>query len=443
MEKRWAELSPEEKREERFKRWRSSPDVEFSSPEARKAYEARVARLVDAMQLREPDRVPVMLPMMFYPAYYSGITLQTAMYDYDELRRAWLKVLHDFDMDTYSAPGIVLPGKAFEIVDYKMYKWPSHGLDPDVSSYQYIEGEYMKADEYDALIRDPSDFWLRVFLPRTFGAFEPFQKLSPFTNMIEIAMTSFINYGDPDVQAAFQALLEAGRETVKWKEVVDDCSRAGLAAGFPALRGVMAKAPFDTIGDTLRGTQGIILDMYRQPDKLLEAMEKITDITINTAITAANAIGGLTAAMPLHKGADGFMSIKQFETFYWPTLKRVVMALIDEGIVPLLFAEGGYNSRLEIIQDLPKGAVMWQFEQTDMARAKKILGDTACIAGNVPTSLLCMGTPQEVKEYCRQLIEVCGKGGGYILTGGAPVNEGNPDNLRAMMAAAKEYGVYR
>ena len=86
---------------------------------------------------------------------------------------------------------------------------------------------------------------------------------------------------------------------------------------------------------------------------------------------------------------------------------------------------------------------MWHFDQTDMARAKRVLGDTACIAGNVPTSLMCTGTPQAVKEYCRNLIEVCGQGGGYVLTGGASATEAKPENLHAMMEAAKEYGVYK
>ena len=77
-----------------------------------------------------------------------------------------------------------------------------------------------------------------------------------------------------------------------------------------------------------------------------------------------------------------------------------------------------------------------------MARAKKVLGDSACIAGNVPASLMHTGTPKDVKEYCRKLIETCAPGGGYILTGAAGMNEGNPDILRAYMEAAKEYGVY-
>jgi uroporphyrinogen-III decarboxylase len=443
MDKKWGELSPDEKREERFKRWLWPPDVKFVSPEAEKAYRERVARFVKVIKLDEPDRVPCLLPAAFFPAYYAGITLQTAIYDYDELRRAWLKFLHEFDMDAYNSPGFVLPGKVFDDLDYKIYKWPGHGLSPDVPSYQFVEGEYMKADEYDALIRDPSDFWMRVYMPRIFGALEPFRKLTPFTDIIEIPTAYFIAYTRPDVQAALQALIDAGRETAKWLEAVDEVNLAALEAGYPSFWSGFAKAPFDTIGDTLRGTQGIITDMYRRPDKLMEAMERITPLTVESAVASANASGVPSTMIPLHKGADAFMSSKQFETFYWPSLKKVVLGMINEGIVPMLFAEGSYNQRLEIVKDLPRGAVIWYFDQTDMARAKEVLGDTACIAGNVPVSILCTGTPQAVKEYCRKLIEVCGKGGGYILTGGASIDEGNPDNLRAMMAAAREYGVYQ
>jgi uroporphyrinogen-III decarboxylase len=229
---------------------------------------------------------------------------------------------------------------------------------------------------------------------------------------------------------------------MKWMAAVADCKREALESGLPALSGGLAKAPFDTIGDTFRGTQGIIIDMYRQPDKLIEAMERITSLTIDSAVAAANASGTPLITMPLHKGADGFMSEKQYETFYWPTLKKVITGLINEGIVPILFAEGSYNKRLEIIKDLPRASVVWYFDQTDMGRAKEILGDIACIMGNVPASLL-ICKPQEVKEHCRKLIEVCGQGGGYILAGGAGINEGKPDNLRTMMTAAREYGVYK
>jgi len=82
------------------------------------------------------------------------------------------------------------------------------------------------------------------------------------------------------------------------------------------------------------------------------------------------------------------------------------------------------------------------FDQTDMARAKKVLGSQCSIEGNVPSSLLVTGTPEDVKEYCRKLIEVCGPGGGYQLSPGALPDFPKIENLKAMVDAAKEYGVY-
>ena len=147
--------------------------------------------------------------------------------------------------------------------------------------------------------------------------------------------------------------------------------------------------------------------------------------------------------MPLHKGDNNFMSGTQFQEFYWPTFKKVLLGLINEGLVPMPFAEGNYEPRLVTIADMPRTSVIWYFEVMDMVKAKSVLGDVSCIAGNVPASLLVTSTPDVVEEACRKLIEICAPGGGYILTAGAGMNKGNPDNLHAMMTAAKKYGVYK
>jgi uroporphyrinogen-III decarboxylase len=117
--------------------------------------------------------------------------------------------------------------------------------------------------------------------------------------------------------------------------------------------------------------------------------------------------------------------------------------MIEEGLVPMPFAEGKYNSRLKLITDTPKTGVVWYFDQTDMAQAKKMLGNTSCIVGNVPASIMMTGTSKQVKDNCRNLIEDCAPGGGYILSGGASIDKGDIANLHAMMEAAYEYGVYR
>jgi hypothetical protein len=443
-DKQWAEMTPEEKRAQRFKWYLEPEGVKFASAEAAKNYKIRARRLADVYHVREPDRVPVSLPVGATPASLYGYDYYTCMYDYKKAAETWDRFNQEMkDADSMASPGMILSGKAYDLLDYKLYKWPGHGLSREAHGIQFVEGEYMKADEYDALILNPSDFWMRVYAPRTFGAFMSWTSLPAFSSIIEGPAMHFAAYGRPDVQASLKTLIELGNELTKYNTAVGAYSRKILESGFPAGRGGIAKAPFDTIGDTLRGTQGIVFDMYRQPDKLLEAIEVFTKLTIKSAIASTNTVKGTAVMFPLHKGADGWMSDKQFQTFYWPSLKKVINALYDEGIMSTLFAEGSFNTRLDLVNEFPKGTVHWLFDRTDMAKAKKILGDKCCISGNVPSSLMIMGTPAEVKAYCRKLIEDCGKGGGYILAGGAQVDNGKPENFRAMLEAAREYGVYK
>lgn len=437
------ELSPEDKRQERLRKWLAAEKIEFPTIEAKLAYQARLKRLIDSISLTEPDRVPCILPTGNFPAYYYGIDTYTAMYDYEEAKKAWIKYLHDFESDTASGLGLS-SGILNEKLKLKTSKWPGHGLPKDASMHQFVEGEYMKPDEYDLVIKDPSDFCLRYYIPRCAGAFEGFSKLMPFRNVMGMATSFLSSCLNPDAQAAFESIQEATKEMGKMLAAVTQVSKEATALGLPQfMSGAYAHAPFDIFADTLRGTRGITMDMYRQPEKLLEAMDKVTPWILENAFTAASRSTNPIVFFALHKGDDRFMSDQQFEKFYWPQLKRVIMGLVSEGLIPLLFAEGSYNRRLEIIQDLPPGSVIWWFDRTDIFKAKDILGKSACIMGNVPTSLMCTSTPEAVREYCRKLIEYCGKGGGYILAGGASVDKADPQNFHMLMKAAKEFGVYK
>ncbi|MBN1366481.1 MAG: hypothetical protein JW967_00955 [Dehalococcoidales bacterium] len=443
----WQKLTPDEKREQRFNQWLSPAGIKFISAEAERAYKSRVSRIYDAIRLqKEPDRIPVLVNVGAYPAYYSGTTLHDAMYDYSKLCPAWLKFLREFDFDTFNSPGMALPGKALEILSPKATVWPGYGISKEVTIYQYLEGEYMKADEYDDLFSDPSDFWIRTYMPRVAGIFEPYRKLPTHLFTFGLAaglLGALIPFTIPVVREMYQKLIDAGKETAEWMNVVREFDSEAMASGFPSLEGGIAFAPFDIIGDFLRGTKGIMTDMYRQPDKLMAALDLITDLQIKKTLAGVNMSGGLIVGFPLHKGDDTFMSLKQYQTFYWPSLKKTIEAFVNEGLIVSLYAEGYYESRLETIKDVPEGAVLWQFEKTDMTKAKNVLGGIACISGNVPASLLYSGTPQDVKEYCRKLIEACGKGGGYILTGEAHMEKAHSaDNLHAMIEAVKEYGNY-
>jgi hypothetical protein len=440
----WTQLTPAQKRDYRLDRFLNPTDIKFVSPEAAAAYKIRAQRMVDVLNVKEPDRVPVSLPVGNLPFNLYGVTMHEVMYDIEKGIKACKAFNEKYSewLEYYAAP-FTAPGKALEILDYKLYAWPGHGLALKAPNYQFVEGEYMKAEEYDDLIRDPSDFWLRTYLPRVFGAFESFRLFSPLPDIIEIPTMQLMPLAFPQIQDTLQRMIDAGKDLQRRNQLSAQLMESPLAHGFPSTMGSITVAPFDAIGDTLRGTRSIMIDMFRHADKLLEAIDVMTELIIHSILKSPLASRMLMVLFPLHKGADGWMSQKQFDTFYWPSLKKVMDAFIQEGMICSLFAEGGYNTRLESVTDFPKGSVTWWFDQTDMVKAKKVLGDKFCIQGNVPSSLIVTGSPSEVKERCRKLIENCGQGGGYVLGAGCIAEDPKLENLQAMMAAAKEYGVYR
>ncbi len=419
--------------------------VPFQSAEAEKAYKDRIFRFKDAIQMEKlPDRVPVTIFPSMFPWTNAGMTVKEAMYDYGKCAEVFQNFVLEFEPDVHwgaYAPG---PGKMYEILDYKLYSWPGHGVAPE-HSYQCNEGEYMMADEYDALISDPSGFFASKYLPRVFGALSGFPMLPFLPGILEMygVALNFIPFGLPPVQATYQALFEAGAEALQWIGAIGGADGFLATAGYPNILGGFTKAPFDVVGDTLRGTKGVMLDIYRQPDKLIEAMESLVPLMIGMGVGASQQTGNPLIFIPLHKGANGFLSDEQFKKFYWPTLKAVILGLIEAGCVPLPAAEGGYSERLEVVKDLPRGKTLWMIDLTEMQAVKKTLGKNACLLGNVPSAMLNLGTPEEIKEYVKKLIDTCGKDGGLIICNGAFFDHAKVENVRAMVETTKEHGVYK
>jgi len=445
MKGRFLEISPEaeKRREERFNIWLKGEGIPFAGERAQAAYRERVTLLKDAIQLKHrPARIPVCPSAGFFPMQYAGVTMYDAMYDYQALGKAWEIYHHDFEPDAYNSPTTIVPGRVLDILDLKLYQWPGHGVSKE-REYQYVEEEYMKAEEYQDLIDDPTAYFLNVYFPRIFGSLKPLATfpLLPPVNEIPMVIPLAAPFGAEAMKEAFASLGKAGEEALRWRAAVRDMSDRIMGKGFPAFSGGFTKAPFDVIGDSLRGTKGVLLDMFRFPDELKEACERLIPSMIKIAVAACRVSGHIMPFIPLHKGADGFMSQDQFRTFYWPSLRKLIIGLANEGLVPQLFAEGGYNERLEVISDVPKGKVVWWFDRTDMKRAKETVGRVACVAGNVPLDLLCTGTPDEVKTYCRELIDIAGSEGGFILSTGAGMQGSRKENVKAMIEFCKEYGI--
>ncbi len=221
-------------------------------------------------------------------------------------------------------------GPALDTLQYHLYKWPGNGVAEHLS-YQFHEKEYMTADEYDHLISDPTDFWLRSWMPKTHGALAPLADIPPIYGSMELPMLGpwLVALGAPPMQQALSALMHAGRQCFDWINELGAYLGQIMAAGFPFGAGGATKAPFDVISGSFRGTTPLMMDLFRRPEKVLEAVERLVAPMIATGVSGAVANNNSIVFIPLHKGADGFMSDDQFKKFYWPTLKAVMKGLAE------------------------------------------------------------------------------------------------------------------
>lgn len=402
----------------------------------------REKRIMDAIALKPTDRVPVITSFGYFPAKYCGIPCSAAYYDFDAWYDAYKKTLPHFQADMIFPQGFT-PGKALEILAPKTMKWPGHGVDP-YQGHQAIEIDNLKADEYEAYMKDPSDFMFRIFLSRTSPHLEG---LSLLPKLSEVgggmgAQGLALIMADAKVAKAMNTLIKAGREMRKWQPKIKKFNQLLLDNGFPTYFQGAAMPPFDVISHSMRGMTGTMMDMFRQPEKIEKMTNFILKKTLERPKPAPSENGYYRIFMTNTRGDDSFMSMAQFKRFYWPTFYKLVMGLIKKGLTPCIFFEGDFTSRLEYLLEFPKGSILARFDRTDIFRAKDVLKGHICIEGNVPSSLLQVGTKDDVIAYCKKLIDYCGKGGGYILSPRSSTDEAKPENLKAMIEFTKEYGKY-
>ena len=436
----WSSLTAEQKRKFRLDAWVRGDGIQFESPEAKAKYQERAKRFRDALELKIPDRVPIAGLGGAFIYRRAGIPQKATMYDrWEEAAQAVIKFQKDFQPDSATAT-FMMSGASMELLGQTNMKWAGYGL-PDDVQYQYVEQEYMKADEYAHFLLDPSDYVLRRYLPRMYRSLKGLQKMSWFgSDGIQVGGRVVGAFLNPEVKEALGILQKAAEMSVAPATMSMKTANRLMAMGFPSLFTGFGAAPFDVLGDSMRGTRGVLMDLYRCPDNVIKACEKILELSPipDLAIGAPPIV-----LMPLHKGDDTHISLKQFEKFYWPTFKQLLLNMIDDGLIPAPFAEGTYNQRLSHLIELPASSVLWFFDRTDMHKAKDVLGGHSPIMGNVPITLIATGSPEQVKACCKDLIDYCGKGGGYILCSGTQLDDAKEDTVRAMIEFTREYGVYR
>ena len=409
-------------------------------------YEEREQRLRDVVALKVPDRVPVVLTTNYLPVrFVEGVTVADSYYRPAVWRKATIHTIKELEPDIQSAQAGG-SGDAMAALSPLLFKWAGGGLGPNVM-HQFLEGQPLKPEEYDYFLSDPGDYTLRCYLPRVWKTMSPLAKLPPLQGFLgsNTLASRSAAFSDPEVIAAFQALFKAGKAQAKHAKAAGNIDEDLAQAGFPAMSQGGGAAPFDVVSDYLRGMAGAMTDMYRYPEKLTRLCDYLLESSITNALAALKAPRGNPKRIfsALHRGSDGFMALKQFETFYWATFKKLSYAITGAGMIHVPFYEGNWEQRLEYLLQLSKGKTIARFALTDMKKAKAVLKDHTCIMGGVPHGLLQVGSPSEVEDFVKNLIKDVGKDGGFILSTSTGItHEARPENVRAMMAAARKYGRY-
>ena len=406
----------------------------------------REKRIWDAVELKVPDRVPVIFGGTFFACKYAGIPYSAAYYDTPAWKNAFKKMIVDMEPDSYGWEPRE-SGVALEALGSNYTLWPGGPLAPDVP-FQIAEKEYMKEDEYDLFLTDPSDYMLRYLLPRVYDSLQPLSKLPSLLGFGPGVESLAKMLASAEFQPVIKAMKKAGDAEAERELVLSTITQEMAALGFPeplpARGGVMP--PFSSFSNSFRGFKGVVKDMFRQPEKLKAALQLITNFRIARAAPAVKRPGhpSLGSSGEAHRVSDEFFNNKRFEEFVWPYWKQAMDKSYELGYEILsMFFEGRRDNQLHYFTQYPRRSMLIRFAETDIFRAKEILGDKACIMGNVPISMLCIASPSVVEEYCKKLIEKVGKNGGFILRCSTDfTQEAKPENVKAMIDSAEKYGRY-
>ena len=409
--------------------------------------DVRMKRLADAVALKEPDKVPIAPVMQCYPILRAGRSMKDALYDYEAGADCIFDYVKKFEPDHVFGHNYMHIGKGpmFEKLLPKTTIWagdPDRKI-PDDSIHQFVEFPVLEGADIPFFNRDGTGWLIDKGLPGIFGVFEPLGRMG-FSSWAlssepgEIAAA----FSDPGVRKMIETLWavndmnnELNDKTMAFEARLED-------AGFPVMNRGFAIVPFDEYSDFYRGTTEAMIDMLEREDEVLAFCEARLGYRLESIRLQGQFLKGRWVFIPLHKGMDRFMSDEQYKKLYWPHLRAIIEEIVNCGMTPYVYTEGPYDTRIETLAEVPKGKVIYHFETVDMARAKKILGGTACITGGFPVWLLEFGTKEKVVEECKRLLDACADGGGFIFETGCGFDRVKEENVEAMFQTVNELGKY-
>ncbi len=392
-------------------------------------YDERLNRYVTALGNEKPDKVPIRPFVAEFTARHAGFTCQEVTHDFDKAFAAARRCAADFDWDAVVANMVYVWTGLTQAMGLKYYGIPGIDIPPDVG-FQYREPDeecaFMKADEYDQLIEDPTAYLYNVWLPR---------------------VSADISIAPVSAQAAFHsnlALVKGGMAMLRYFQAFgpqNDLLRTESGT-VSAIAGIL-KSPFDIIGDKLRGYIGLTVDMAKQPEKVLKACEALMPHLYSVAVSSADPNSRVPIGFWMHRGCIPFVSAGQFESHYWPTTKPIVEELWKNGHQTLFYAEGDWKHHLDSFAELPDRSIVYHVDQGDIFEVHEKLGHRFCLSGGIPNFLLAYRSPDDVRACCRKVIDGVARDGGYIMDACAIMqNDTKTENLRALTDFTREYGVY-
>ena len=402
----------------------------------------RDLRMDTAISLQEPDRVPFAPKMSGFYMYGYGISYYDAMVDARNMEAGYRGFMRDYEPDAVNIGGIYgIP--ALEALGTQYLKWPGPecGL-PHDSSFQHINDEYLYDDEYEEYIQDPTHITLTKLLPRKHKKLAGLSKLY----LREVYDAGFFAdlsaFADPEVRDALFALMAAGKASAE-RAAQMAVVRSWIAdEGYSTYCQGTFFIPFDAFADSHRGIIRAVQDTMEFPDELERAVQKLTAMNVERLVKIYKSRGAKRLFIPLHCGVDEFMSPASYERFYWPCLKKCIMTVIDNGMTPVVFCEGNYNTRLETISDVPKGKVVYMFEKVDIQKVKNTVGKVATVCGTVPNALLAFGSVEQVINETRRQLDILAPGGGFIMDCSIMLDNAKHENMQAWHETTLKYGQY-
>jgi len=390
-------------------------------------YQERKRRYLTALRNEKPDKIPIRPFVAEFTAKYAGMTCQQVAHDYNLAFEAAVKCARDFDWDAVVANMVYVWTGLAQAAGLRYYGIPGIGI-PHTSGFNYIEPPedqaFMRADEYDALIDDPTGFLYNVWLPRISTEVAAIGQPNTYRNNLALVksamamMVYFYAFG-PQIQ-----------------RLHDECGTVSAIAG-------IFKAPFDIIADKLRGYVGLTMDMHTQPDKVRKAAEALIPHLVHVGLTTADPGKEVPIGLWMHRGCVPFINPKQFASHYWPTLKPCIEEFWKHGHQTMFYAEGKWDHHLDDFATLPERSILYHVDQGDIFLAHKKLHHKFALSGGIQNVLLSYGKPEEVRAHCRKVIDGVAKDGGYIMDAGAIMQDDvSIENMRTLTDFTREYGVY-